>query len=909
DYMAPEQVVGDTVDQRADLYALGVMLFELLTGRLPFHGDSKTAVALRRLAEPAPDPRRIKPDLPEALARVVARSLAREPDERYQTAEEFLGHLQAALYEVDEHVLWPATPGLELLNALPTQPARGAVTRLPAGATVPLPDPPLSVVRTVPPPEPSLPPSAGQFVGRTIELVRYQADLRQRHLAVIFGMPGVGKTTLAAALLEAAGRPARIFWHTFKPGESAAVVIWKLAGFLAWHAQPEVWQMLGASTQTGGTLPPMAVLLDYLFQHLRERGYWLCFDDFEQAAEDAVRDDLLARLLPAVAAGELEAVIISQRRPDFAAEDAEPLAGLSLTDMQALVQARALTLADAATAELYAVTGGNARVLMLALDGLRRAKDPARQIARLTESDQIERFLIKEVDGALTDDERGVMQAVAILLGYPGSRDAISAVMEGESVRRPLNDLVGRSLVQVQDEDGQRVYWLSELVRGYYYDLIHQRDRQAMHQRAAEFYEGIPEPLRSAVHFQRSGEPARAVRLIAADVWLILNQGQGRNLSTTLEQFAQRQLTPADWVTVLWARGQTYAFLGEPDAARASYTAILAAGPAEANLIARTYLGLGELLQYDAPREALDYLERGLTVVQDAQDKASLLIRLGVVQDLLGDSERAIATLQAGLTLLGDAPDSRRATAVTNLGAIYCLRGDLARGVPYFEAALQMYEQLYNLWGMVGAWQNLAVTLDQAGRWEEAQAHYQRALDAAETLGSRGKQFNALLGLGILEHKRGDSGLAEQHLLAAVENARRRVARGDLSYVLPVLAGLYLDTQQLDRVPVLLTEAAGHIQLTGDQAPLPEVERNWGRLELAHGRLDEARVHLEASLSVAQALNLALEAGLTWRVLGQLHLAQGDPAAARAALSSSQQILDRVDAHEAARTQRLLEQL
>ncbi len=90
DYMAPEQVrSSDQVDGRADVYALGVMTYQMLTGELPFQGDNPGAVMLAHLQQPAPDPREIIPALPDQVAEAIGHALAKDPDERYPTAGAF----------------------------------------------------------------------------------------------------------------------------------------------------------------------------------------------------------------------------------------------------------------------------------------------------------------------------------------------------------------------------------------------------------------------------------------------------------------------------------------------------------------------------------------------------------------------------------------------------------------------------------------------------------------------------------------------------------------------------------------------------------------------------------------------------------------------------------------------------
>ena len=85
-YLSPEQARGETVDTRSDLYSCGCMLFELLTGRAPFKGDSAVSVAYQHVAEMPPLPSAIAADISPELDRMVMKSLAKRPEERYQDA-------------------------------------------------------------------------------------------------------------------------------------------------------------------------------------------------------------------------------------------------------------------------------------------------------------------------------------------------------------------------------------------------------------------------------------------------------------------------------------------------------------------------------------------------------------------------------------------------------------------------------------------------------------------------------------------------------------------------------------------------------------------------------------------------------------------------------------------------------
>jgi len=97
-YMSPEQVEGKDTDQRSDIYSMGVILYEMVTGRPPFEGDSALSIALKHKTEIAPDPRKFNPQIPEDLCSVIKKSMEKDRGRRYQNTEEII----AALNKIED---------------------------------------------------------------------------------------------------------------------------------------------------------------------------------------------------------------------------------------------------------------------------------------------------------------------------------------------------------------------------------------------------------------------------------------------------------------------------------------------------------------------------------------------------------------------------------------------------------------------------------------------------------------------------------------------------------------------------------------------------------------------------------------------------------------------------------------
>jgi serine/threonine-protein kinase PknK len=230
-YMAPEQALGQELDGRADLYALGVMLYEWMTGHYPFNDADAMAIVAQHIHAPVVPPRTLRPDLPPALEAIILKLMAKTPAERFASAQ-----------EVSQALTEPATASL-LKPGPATPPAQ-------------------------------LPVPATSFIGREEELAKVTAQLANKHcrLLTILGHGGVGKTRLA---LQAA---AQVESKNFRDG----VYFLSLESLTA----PEFIVPAVAAT-LHITLQNPQTAKEQLLTYLRSKQLLLLMDNFESLMEGA----------------------------------------------------------------------------------------------------------------------------------------------------------------------------------------------------------------------------------------------------------------------------------------------------------------------------------------------------------------------------------------------------------------------------------------------------------------------------------------------------------------------------------------------------------------------------------------------------------------------------------------------
>ncbi len=522
-YAAPEQIVGTNVDRRADVYSLGCVAYHCLTGDYPFARDSEAAVVYAHLSQDPPRASERRPELPAGLDGVIAKAMAKDPEERHPTAGEFVGALQAAL-------------------------------SVPAGAG------------STPPPRPES--HGGRaattvFIGRDRELEEllgglHEAEAGRGRLFFLAGEPGIGKSRLAGELATRAGEQgARVVWgRCWEDGGAPAFWPWIqcLRSYLRdaeGEAEPELdadgtGLLAEMVPELGrGTPPPSTPALEpraarfrlfdavtsFLLEAGRSRPLLVVLDDLHAA--DAPSLALLTHASRAIEEGPVMMLgcyrdtelgpghPLTSALGDIARQGAASpisLGGLSGDEVARYLEAETGSPADASVVELVQrqaegnplFVGEVARVL------LRQEDVPARAPLPRGVGQAIERRLglisprCRELLTAASAFGRDVELVPLARLVQPDREEALKL----------LDEAVRARLLEEVPEGMGRWRFAHGLVRDALYAQLAPSDRMRLHGRVGSVLEALyasdPEPhvAEIAHHFARAapvGDPALAV--------------------------------------------------------------------------------------------------------------------------------------------------------------------------------------------------------------------------------------------------------------------------------------------------------------------------------------------------------------------------------------------------------------
>lgn len=781
---------------------------------------------------------------------------------------------------------------------------------------------PLEIPR---PPEPQTIPAQHTLIGRKAALANCAVSLDKYGSVTITGMTGIGKSSVGAHLAQRYAESAKVFWHQCMAGEGFDSVIRKLAGFMAWHGNEELWAMIQSALLTGSPPPPRDLQVDYLIQNLQDRDYLLCLDDYhhlEAASQtDSILSQFIARLRPIVFDGKLRTIVISDQVPAFHTITAPViLTGLGETESLALLEANGLPLDAEIASQLFRHTQGNPQLLLLAAQVVQRSASPQRVLARLSTAPSILDYIVRELDSQLSADEREKMRGAAILLDHAGTRWVIEAITQSTDSLPALLQLTNRHLLEALEGKFDWEYHQHSVLQAiYYYGLLAPPQRREMHLRAAAYYrlEEVDD-YKAALHFYNAGDHLRAAQVLSEDIWRIINLGYREPALLLLNGLVGQSLPSPEWERVRIALGIVNSYLRRTETAQTAFEEALTSlegmgGLAEAReLLGAACWGMADLLQYDQPQDALAWVERGLARQTEGSHSllhADLLVKLGNIQSALGNFDAALEAIDRGLALLGNRRHLLGVGAYENRGVCHYQMGDLRAAAADWEQGIQAGRRLRNLVREPGLRLNLAVVFMTLGEWPKAIESYAEAAELARQWGNLNIQTLVHLNSGILYTKQGQQALAESHLNRALEMARQHSLDEWEGHALFSLADLRLRQERLDEAVALLAEAGGMLAGSQHDYQKPELLRLQALASLAAGDLPQAQAQAQESIALAQSLGMDVDAGVGERVLGEALAAAGQTAEAATAFQSSLARLEGKDPYALACTQMALARL
>jgi serine/threonine protein kinase len=538
DYMAPEQGRGDPIDGRSDLYAIGVIAFQLLTGRLPFEADNPTQVVMMHISVPVPDPRQVAPErnIPESLVNVVLRAMSKDAKDRYPDALEFSDALQQALEDARTQ---PPASGMNPMLSL--RPGMNVECRV-CSSAVPMSrfccecGARLPVKSESPTPMPSLTfPLA--LVGRDDDLSWLGDRRREAEGAVVgarlVGEHGVGKTRLLAEFLDIVGRKgdqivltgpdpywAEVAYYAVRKAISGLARMepgapvrrsWDGATQAARRGLEEIFAGIPSREDTRSPIERRRDLAEALRWAMQRAARLATPNRVVLAIDDLQRVDGSSRCAFADVLGEpphaLDLLVIGAHTPGFDAGWGANHAARVVSGLPPPVVTRLMKSASPSD-RMMALTENGIRgipplyveqLLRFALEG---GSDPPPRLADL----------ISHRMATLEPRARRVLQALGVL-GDVIEPDAIGEVLgRPDGVLETLGALVSAGMV----ESLGRAYSLSHpLIREIVLGAIPAEVRRELHSRAVRVYEKREAPIEArALHAYYAQDTLEALLLL-----------------------------------------------------------------------------------------------------------------------------------------------------------------------------------------------------------------------------------------------------------------------------------------------------------------------------------------------------------------------------------------------------------
>ncbi len=905
-YLAPEQALGQAVDGRADLYALGVMLYELTTGRLPFAGNDPLAVVSQHIHSPVAPPRTLRPDLPPALEAIILRLLAKNPADRYVSAREVAN----TLAEVAEG-----------------HPSRSAV-----------------------PARHNLPIQLTSFIGREKEMADIKRLLPDRHLLTLTGSGGTGKTRLALQvavdLLEA-----------FSDG----VWLVELASLTDPDLVPQtVAAVLGVREEP--SYPVTKALVDYL----RSKSLLLILDNCEHLLDACAQmAEALLRACPNV-----KILATGREALGIAGETTFRVPSLSLPDIRRMPAVEDLTqyesvrlFVDRAVAVRpeFRMTDANAAAIAHVchrLDGVPLAIELAAARVRAMTAEQIaarldDRFrlltggsrtalprqqtlraLIDWSWDLLSDVERVLLRRLAVFVGgwmleaaevvcaqqdegggLSASREVqLSIGLQPFDILELLTHLVGKSLVVMEEQGQETRYRLPETIRQYARDkLLEAGESEWVRARHLNFFLELSaeaEPrLRTADQLMWLARLETEHDNLRAALKWALGSGDGEAglcLAGNLSRFWYLRgywNEGREWLKLMLSQSGKDTALPKP-VARARARALYGAGwladedGSEIPLYTES-LALcrqigdkwGEAFSlrglvagasnWGSPEHILPRLQESLALFRELREPWGIALvdfNLGWLALGQDDQLQAEATWEDGLRLFRQSGDRWGiAVSLNALGYVARLRGNYPRATALTEESLKLFHELGDKAGIAVSFIRLGNVAFRRGDYAEATALLEKSLALQRERGDQQGVANSLNLLGLVACYQGDYRRAVALLEESLALARESGNQYFIPYALSYLALVAHYQNDIEHAAALWQESLLLHREQEDKEGVPYSLYGLGLAAQHQGDYALAAERLDESLTLYRTAGDKRYIAAVLHSLGQLAQTQGDP--------------------------------
>ncbi len=948
-YMSPEQCQAHRIDGRSDVYSIGIIAYEMLTGKLPFDEPTPLATVIAQVKQKPKPLRELRPDIPPALEAVVMRALEKSPANRYQTAEEL-----AEAFRAIQRQLAPTSAVVSPAQALgatpePSPAAQGPFTRVVVGDALP-------PAGSAPGPDSVRLPtnmSGGEFVGRTPELgvliAAWQSvTTRRGRPVVIFGEAGIGKTRLIEQFvirLEdiAEGQPLLLRMRCPDPARAVPgqLPLSDLRAAAMTYFNPELRAVRSLSpadeefldgsffanlcdeaysTKLAARLAAdrngFFADLTYLCRLLaRERGAVLFCDDAHNA--DPLLLDFLSYLLRHTRMDRLLTVIAS--RPftslldgapplrtwlpsldDLGGYDQIKLPPLSNSEIRLMVEGLlgaqiqlpvsvALMLAEETKGNPYYVC--EVINLMIANGQIAHGKETGWVCQEVDEFDLPDAIvaLVKPLLARLEDDTADVL-AHAAVIGEEFTFDLLQFLTEAteeELLGKVEKALKLGFLREMAGWREDRYSFVNPMVHRVLYRRITRRRRKRLHARIAERLERqLASPRASAAGLGRQD-------FTAGD--LAYHYFRAEEWRKAIEYALEAGY--ARWAAFAFADAGK--FFGWVAQALNRLQGEDAEPPLSPDDEARYRLTYGTLLiECAQPDEARKALERALALCRDHHLTWLGRTQVGLARLclLIGDLEGALELTTAALPLLRARDDAAGlCLALLSAAAAHVERGRLTAALQAVDEALYTAERAGDRSGQAAARLSNALVNVRRGKFAEALSDARQALAMARNLGNVFEERRALALLGEVHLQLAHLDEAQECYAGALRIAYALGHRYGESVALNGLGEVFMrrgnDTEAMEYIQ----QAVDIARDLGDSAAEAHYQLNVGRIRRRRSDTKSALSTLQAALLLAETAEVPRVEAEVLTELGDTHRADGDFAAAEPCYARARELAQAIE--------------